>query len=154
MGVEIERKFLLKDDGWKSAVTGSASITQAYLVRDAARSVRVRRRADAAFLTIKGPAENGATPEFEYAIPATDADALLALCLQGAIIKTRHIVPHGGHTWEIDVFHGENEGLVLAEIELSSIDEPFTRPAWLGDEVTGDGRYANAALSQKPYKDW
>lgn len=160
MGVEIERKFLLKDDSWRSSITETFNIVQGYLSRDPDRTVRVRRRGDEAFLTIKGhaaPAEDGGapvTPEFEYAIPAADADKLLALCLPGAIAKTRHIVMHDGHKWEIDVFAGDNAGLVMAELELKTAAEAFTRPAWLGTEVTGDHRYSNAALAATPFKSW
>lgn len=160
MGVEIERKFLLKNDGWKNAVAESFDIVQGYLSRDPDRTLRVRRRGDQAFLTIKGRAgkvENGqapVTPEFEYAIPPADADKLLALCLAGAIAKTRHIVLHEGHKWEIDVFHAENDGLVVAEIELQAPDEHFVAPGWLGADVTMDKRYSNSALSENPFKNW
>ncbi len=158
MAVEIERKFLLKNDSWRAQVSESFDITQGYLSREPARTVRIRRKGDDAYLTIKGQPQNndGApiTPEFEYAIPAGDADALLALCLPGAIVKTRHIVMHDGNKWEIDVFHGDNTGLVMAEIELSDAHESFATPAWLGSEVTADRRYANAALAQNPYKTW
>jgi CYTH domain-containing protein len=160
MAVEIERKFLLKDDSWKQHVDESVVITQGYLSRDPERTVRVRRRGDRAMITVKGrpAATDGdaapAVPEFEYEIPAADADALLPLCLPGAVEKTRHLVRHDGHTWEIDVFHGDNDGLVMAEIELSSATESFTPPPWLGAEVTRDRRYANAALAEKPFRQW
>ena len=158
MGVEIERKFLLSDDSWRASVSETYSITQGYLSRDPSRTVRIRRKGDEAYLTIKGQPQgnDGApvVPEFEYAIPAADADALLALCLPGAIVKTRHIVMHDGNRWEIDVFHGDNAGLVMAELELSSATQSFSIPAWLGAEVTQDRRYANAALAEKPYKTW
>lgn len=158
MGVEIERKFLLSDDSWRASVSETYSITQGYLSRDLACTVRIRRKGDDAYLTIKGQPQgnDGApiVPEFEYAIPAGDADALLALCLPGAIVKTRHIVMHDGKRWEIDVFHGDNTGLVMAELELKSADETFTAPPWLGAEVTSDRRYANAALAEKPFKNW
>ncbi len=160
MGVEIERKFLVIDDSWKAAVVSSHSIAQGYLSRDPDRTVRIRRQDDQAFITIKGapaPAKPGdapSVPEFEYAIPADDADRLLALCLPGTILKTRHRVAHAGHTWEIDVFDGDNAGLIVAEIELRAADEAFVPPPWLGLEVTHDRRYANAALAQKPYGNW
>lgn len=158
MSVEIERKFLLKDDSWKASVSESFDITQGYLCRDPARTVRIRRKGDDAYLTIKGQPQNNdgapVVPEFEYTIPAGDADALLALCLPGSIVKTRHIVIHDGNKWEIDVFHGDNTGLVMAEIELSSPTQNVTLPAWIGQELTGQPRYSNAALAQTPYKSW
>ena len=158
MGVEIERKFLLRDDSWKTEVVRSYDITQGYLSTDPARTVRIRKRGDEAFLTIKGQPQtsDGApmVPEFEYAIPAGDADALMALCLPGAIVKTRHIVMHDGNTWEIDVFQGDNAGLIVAEIELASAAQAVTLPAWIGQEVTGQVRYSNAQLAQNPYKLW
>lgn len=156
MGVEIERKFLVKDDSWRASVNESFAITQGYLSRDPARTVRIRRKDAQAFLTIKGQprgASDGApvVPEFEYPIPPADADQLLALCLPGTIAKTRHIVMHDGHRWEVDVFHGAHTGLVLAEIELSSPTERITIPPWAGQEVTGDPRYSNAALAHSAH---
>ncbi len=159
MAFEIERKFLVKDDSWKNNVSAASDITQGYLSRDPARTVRIRRKGDEAFITIKGMAEtNGnatpVVPEFEYAIPADDAAVLMALCLPGAVVKTRHLVEHDGKTWEVDVFHGDNAGLVMAEIELSSADEAFSLPPWAGQDVTGNHRFSNAALAEKPYKTW
>lgn len=157
MGVEIERKFLVTDDSWRENAEDCTRYVQGYLSREPARTVRVRIAGEAAFLTIKGQPSPGApleTPEFEYRIPKADAEALLALCLPGTIDKTRYRVPHGGKVFEVDVFAGENAGLVVAEIELDHSEEDFARPAWLGAEVTQDARYKNAALSVTPYTRW
>lgn len=154
MGIEIERKFLVAGDGWKQSVSASYDIVQAFLSKDPERTVRVRIKGDEAFITIKGkpPADKPLdTPEFEYAIPVSEARALLKLCLPGAIDKTRHIVIHAGNKWEVDVFHGDNKGLVMAELELGAADEPFEKPDWLGEEVTADHRYKNTNLSEKPF---
>lgn len=157
MGVEIERKFLVINDSWRENVSDCTKYVQAYLSKEPARTVRVRIAGEKAFLTIKGtaPADKPLeTPEFEYEIPKTDAEKLLPLCLPGAISKTRHKVTHGGFTWEIDVFEGENKGLTMAEIELPASDTPFEKPGWLGTEVTDDKRYKNAMLSSSPYSRW
>lgn len=156
MAIEAERKFLVNDDSWKNSVTNSMQMTQAYLCKDKERTVRIRISGDKAFLTIKGSAVKNtiSVPEFEYPIPASDAQGLLRLCLPGRIIKTRHIVPCGGKNWEVDVFGENNAGLVMAEIELSSENEAFEKPDWLGAEVTFDARYKNAALSEKPFLKW
>lgn len=156
MGVEPERKFLLKDDSWKKDAARSYPIVQAYLSKDPERTVRVRITDDEAFITIKGQAPKGTidTPEFEYEIPISDARELLKICLPGAISKTRHEVEHGGKTWEIDVFDDANKGLVLAEIELTHGAESFVLPPWAGTEVTHDMRYKNTYLSQNPYTTW
>ncbi len=116
----------------------------------------MRIRGEEGFLTIKGASdEKGLSRyEFEQKIPLADAEELLKLCEPGAIDKMRNLVPAGKHTWEIDVFHGENEGLILAEIELASEDEPFERPDWIGQEVSGDRRYYNSMLTKHPYKQW
>lgn len=156
MATEAERKFLVKDDSWLSNIGSKKDIFQAYLSKEEGRTVRIRKAGDSAFLTIKGTAPEGSigTPEFEYAIPAQDADDMLKLCLPGAIEKTRHYVEHDGKTWEVDIFHGDNEGLVMAEIELNYADEPFTKPAWAGEEVTFDPRFKNSSLASNPYKSW
>jgi len=157
VALETERKFLLKNDSWKAAVTGSVIIAQGFLSKDPERTVRVRIAGDKAFLTIKGkPPEDRPldTPEFEYPIPVKDAEVLLKQCLPGGISKTRHYIPAGHHIWEIDVFQGENAGLVVAEIELASAEEDFKKPDWLGEEVTFDMRYKNAPLSDEPYSSW
>ncbi|MGP8232599.1 MAG: CYTH domain-containing protein [Methylovirgula sp.] len=153
MGREIEHKFLVDTSLWCPAGPGVA-FRQGYLSTDKARVVRVRTAGAHAYLTIKGPGHISRA-EFEYEIPFADASFMLDhLCLPGVIEKTRHRQPVGAHVWEIDVFHGENEGLVLAEVELGSEDEAFERPAWVLREVSGDPRYFNAVLSQKPFKSW
>jgi adenylate cyclase len=156
MGTEPERKFLLANDDWKSAVTATYEITQAYLSKDPSRVVRIRSKGDHAYITVKGRAPEGTidTPEFEYEIPKSDLPGLMALCLPGAITKTRHIVPFGGKNWEVDVFSGANTGLILAEIELNHGKEAFDLPPWAGTEITDDKRYSNAALSENPYSGW
>lgn len=155
MATEIERKFLVKGDFNKEAVSATR-IVQGYICSRPGRTVRVRIRDNEGFLTIKGPSdEKGLSRyEFEQKIPLADAAELLQLCEPGAIDKMRHLIPCGKHTWEVDVFHGANEGLTLAEIELSSEDEPFDRPAWLGEEVSGDKRYYNSMLTKYPFAGW
>lgn len=149
--MEIERKFLVAGD-FRPDVYASSRIVQGYISSQPGRTVRVRLRDGKGFLTIKGPSgESGMSRyEFETEIPQADAEALLSLCEPGVIDKTRHLARVGNHTWEIDVFAGSNEGLVLAEIELSSEDERFELPSWAGKEVTGDRRYYNSMLSKNP----
>ena len=155
MATEIERKFLVTGDFGRQ-VTSAQSIVQGFICSQPGRTVRVRIRGEEGFLTIKGASdEKGLSRyEFEQKIPLADAEELLKLCEPGAIDKMRNLVPAGKHTWEIDVFHGENEGLILAEIELASEDEPFERPDWIGQEVSGDRRYYNSMLTKHPYKQW
>ena len=151
---EIERKFLVAGD-FRKEVSGASRITQGFLSSAPGRTVRVRIRDDKGYLTVKGPAQGLTRFEWEKEIPAAEAEQLLQLCEPGAIDKTRYLVPAAdGHVWEVDEFHGDNAGLVVAEIELGSEDEPFERPAWLGAEVTGDRRYYNSMLIKCPYKDW
>ena len=154
MGTEIEHKFLVTGDGWRGQ--GAATrYRQGYLSTVKERTVRVRAAADRAQLTIKGITVGASRSEFEYDIPVADADVMLAeLCEQPIIDKTRHVVEVDGTTWEIDEFAGANEGLVVAEVELDDPDQEFTRPAWLGREVTDDPRYFNANLVQHPYAEW
>lgn len=157
MGVEIERKFLVIGDSWRENAEDCTRYVQGYLSREADRTVRVRLAGEKAYLTIKGKPPADApleTPEFEYEIPKKDAEALLKICLPGVIDKTRYRVPHDGKIFEIDVFAGDNAGLIVAEIELKHSRESFTAPAWLGKEVTEDARYKNASLSVTPYKNW
>jgi adenylate cyclase len=156
MGTEIERKFLLAADAGESWRTGATSrrLVQGYLSRDPQRTVRVRIDETSAFLTIKGQSTGATRAEFEYAIPLTDAERLLALCLPPLIDKTRHLVIHEGHRWEIDEFFGDNAPLIVAELELASEDEAFARPPWLGAEVTDDPRYFNSQLAMSPYGRW
>ena len=127
---------------------------QGFLSRDPERIVRVRLRDGEAFLTIKGKGSGLARVEVEVAIPAEEARQLLPLCLPPLIEKTRHLVTWAGHLWEIDEFYGDNAGLVVAEVELATEDEIFERPPWLGQEVSEDFRYSNAALSERPWRDW
>ena len=151
---EIERKFLVAGD-FRKEVSGASHIVQGYLSSAPGRTVRVRLRDDRSWITVKGPARGLTRIEWEKEIPAGEAQLLLSLCEPGLIDKTRHLVPApDGHVWEVDEFHGDNEGLVVAEIELSAEEEPFARPAWLGAEVTGDRRYYNSSLTKNPYKDW
>lgn len=153
MGIEIERKFLVEGDAWRVGASPSR-IVQGFLSRDPERIVRVRLRDDEAFLTIKGKGSGLARVEVEVAIPAEEARQLLPLCLPPLIEKTRHLVTWAGHLWEIDEFYGDNAGLVVAEVELATEDEIFERPPWLGQEVSEDFRYSNAALSERPWRDW
>jgi len=155
MAQEIERKFLVKG-GFKEAAFDALRITQGYLSTAPGRSVRVRLKGDKGFLTIKGPSRDGGLSRFEWEkeIGADEARELLALCEPGLIDKTRWLVKAGVHTFEVDEFHGDNEGLIMAEVELSAPDEPYEKPDWLGQEVTGDRRYYNSYLSKNPYKIW
>lgn len=155
MAHEIERKFLVTGE-FKSLATKCFRITQGYLCSAPERTVRVRRRDETAFLTIKGKATaNGLSRyEWEKEIPINEAAELLDLCESGMIDKKRYLVPAGQHMFEVDEFFGENAGLIIAEIELSSEDEQFIKPVWLGQEVTGDRRYYNAMLVKKPFNKW
>ncbi|MDR0431294.1 MAG: CYTH domain-containing protein [Tannerellaceae bacterium] len=155
MAIETERKFTVTGDFLKD-VTHSKRITQGYICADQGRTVRVRIAGNEAFLTIKGPSDEKfwSRYEFEQKIPLADGEELIKLCVSGMIDKIRHYVTVGNHTWEIDVFHGDNEGLIIAEIELESENETFETPAWVGREVTADRRYYNSMLSQMPYCKW
>ena len=152
MAKEIERKFLVSGE-FRQDSPESYRIMQGYICSDPDRTVRVRVRGDKGFLTIKGrSSEDGLSRyEWEKEISVTEAVELMALCGSGVIDKTRYLVPFGKHTYEVDVFHGANEGLVLAEIELSDEQEAFEKPSWLGEEVTGDVRYYNSMLSFHPF---
>ena len=152
MAVEIERKFLVTGTAWKQ--TPGVVYRQGYLNRDKARTVRVRVAGDAAFLTIKGQSVGATRAEFEYPIPLADAQALLAISDGPLIEKTRHVLTVDGTVWEVDVFAGDNAGLVVAEVELASEDQAFARPDWLGVEVTQDTRYFNSNLATHPYCHW
>lgn len=152
MAVEIERKFLVVGDEWREAP--STFYCQGYLNRDRKRTVRVRVAGDQAFLTIKGPTVGASRSEFEYAIPVADAKEMFPLCEQPLIEKNRHIIKHGGLTWEVDDFLGANAGLVVAEVELECESQQVSLPDWIGEEVTGDSRYYNSRLSQQPYSSW
>ncbi|GGK02348.1 CYTH domain-containing protein [Luteimonas terricola] len=161
MAIEIERKFLVADDGWRAAAHAVVPMAQGYLndqsSMDEGRqraSVRVRLEGDGAFLNIKSREIGHTRQEFEYPLPVGEARDLLALCVGGLVEKRRHLVRHGGHLWEVDEFLGDNAGLVVAEIELESADEDFERPDWLGVEATDCPRYYNLALAARPYSQW
>lgn len=161
MGIEIERKFLTTSDAWRGQAERVVRMAQGYLndlgAVESGRqrcSVRVRIAGDEAFLNLKSRELGRTRQEFDYPIPVTDAEALLALCTGGLIDKHRHYVRHAGHLWEVDEFHGDNAGLVVAELELQSADESFTPPAWIGQEVTELQRYYNLALAARPYAQW
>lgn len=154
MGVEIERKFLLANDGWRGLGVATP-MRQGYLVADAVRTVRVRIEGARAVVTIKGKSTGISRGEWEYEIPVPDARELLdGLCEQPQVDKIRHRIEHAGHTWEVDEFLGLNAGLVVAEIELGSEDEAFDKPDWIGREVTGEKRYYNSSLIKLPYSQW
>jgi adenylate cyclase len=152
---EIERKFLVTGDYQRDAHRRTR-IVQGYLSSVPERTVRVRLMGDRGYLTIKGIGNASGASRFEWEreIPAAEAEALLALCEPGVIDKVRYLVRSGDHTFEVDEFHGENAGLVVAEVELASEDESITLPSWIGAEVTGDARYYNAMLMQRPYSQW
>ncbi len=157
MAQEIERKFLVAGD-YKSEAYTSVRITQGYLSRVPERVVRIRIKGDKGFITIKGTTNDTGLSRFEWEkeIPLVDAQSLLKLAEPGVIDKTRHLIKNTDdkHIWEVDEFHGDNEGLIMAEIELESESDLFDKPSWLGKEVTGDKRYYNAYLSEKPFKNW
>ena len=155
MGYEIERKFLVNGD-YKSHAFRSYVIRQGYLSISGISVIRVRTKGESAYITIKSAEVEGMLKrhEWEYEIPVADAEEMLLLCEDGVIDKTRYLVQAGKHTFEVDEFYGENEGLLIAEVELESEDEAFEKPDWLGSEVTGNVRYYNSFLSIKPYKEW
>lgn len=154
--MEIERKFLVKRDGsFRSLVTSSSEILQGYMDVKGA-TVRIRMRDEKAYLTIKGPSQEGGISryEFEREIPPADAREMLKLCRGGYITKVRHLVPYKGHVFEVDEFHGINEGLLFCEVELQSEDEPFEAPPFLGPEVSGNRHFYNKGLLSAPYPEW
>ena len=153
MGTEIERKFLLKPGQWKPGGPGRR-MTQGYLSRDPDRTVRVRLVGDEAYMTVKSRRTGITRTEIEFPIALENARDLLLLCHQPLIDKTRHHVVHEGMLWEVDVFHGANDGLVVAEIELPAEDTPFALPTWVGEEVSHDLRYTNSRLSAVPFSEW
>lgn len=153
MGKEIERKFLVTGNGWRDAP--ATTYRQGYLSTDRNRTVRVRVAGDKGFLTIKGITVGASRTEYEYPIPVEDALEMLAnLCLRPLIEKRRYRVDHGGPIWEVDVFFGDNEGLILAEVELENESQQIDLPPWIGREVTGDARFYNANLITHPYRSW
>jgi adenylate cyclase len=155
MGTEIERKFLVVSDAWREGARDALRFRQGYLPGVETASVRVRVSGGHAWLNIKSATLAVSRREYEYPIPLADAEEILdGLCQRPLIEKTRHHVPFGGHLWEVDVFDGDNAGLVVAEIELTSPDEPFDRPPWVGAEVSHDRRYYNVSLVRHPFRDW
>jgi len=154
MGKEIERKFLVKGEAWKALAAGTV-YRQGYLSTVKERTVRVRTVGEKGFLTIKGVTTGVTRAEFEYEVPAADANAMLdGLCEKPLVEKTRYKIPLDGWTWEVDEFHGDNDGLVVAEVELKSADERPPLPEWIGEDVSSDPRYFNSNLVKKPFKTW
>ena len=155
MAQEIEKKFLVKGD-FKAEAFKQTRITQGYLSSVPERTVRVRVKGEKGFITIKGIGnQSGASRyEWEKEIPVAEVEELLKICEPGVIDKTRYLVDAGDHTYEVDEFYGDNEGLVVAEVELSDEAEAFVKPEWLGEEVTGDVKYYNSMLMKNPYKNW
>ncbi len=155
MAQEIEHKFLISNDSWKSKVHKSIKYKQGYMVSDQKRSVRIRISDNMAWINFKSAVVGTSRSEFEYEIPLQDGiDMLKQLCEQPILEKTRYFVHHDQHLWEIDVFEGDNQGLIVAEIELNKIDESFTIPDWAGQEVTHDLRYYNNSLCKTPFNKW
>lgn len=151
---EIERKFLVRHDDWRNLASGTR-VRQGYLASSQDATARVRSAGEVGFLTVKGTLTGITRREFEYEIPVAEADAMLnALCGKRIVEKTRYRIEYAGLVWEVDEFHGANAGLVVVEVELEREDQPFTKPPWVGDEVTMDPRYANSALAVRPYRDW
>ena len=154
MNREIERKFLVRGDGWRAGAVGTHYL-QGYVPTASDCTVRVRVMGDRGILTLKGPTQGISRSEYEYPIPVVEAQEMLdSLCIQPLIEKTRYTRIHNQNTWEIDLFHGKNEGLVLAEIELEAEDEPFEIPPWIGDEVSSCPQYRNSHLVRHPYTTW
>lgn len=153
---EIERKFLVKSEAFKQEAFKSTNIAQGFLNSDKLRTVRIRMTDDKGFLTIKGESSSSGVSRFEWEtqIPIEEAQTLLQLCEPGQIKKTRHYINVGQHVFEVDEFYGDNQGLIIAEVELSTEDEVFKKPDWLGEEVTGDVRYYNSMLSKQPFSKW
>jgi len=155
MAIEIERKFLLRDDSWRATADDGVLIRQGYLAGSEKSSIRVRIASDKANINIKSATLGITRQEYEYPIPLAEANEMLDTLCEGPLIeKTRYHVLHAKHRWEIDVFSGDNQGMVVAEVELGSVGEGFERPDWLGEEVSDDTRYYNVCLVKHPYKDW
>ena len=154
--IEIERKFLVISENFKAKATSYFSIKQGFLNTHPERTVRIRLQEDVGFLTVKGKSNDSHLTRFEWEkeISKEDAEALLVLCEKGVIEKTRYHVNSGEHVFEIDVFEGDNKGLIVAEVELQSEEEEFLKPKWLGEEVTGDIKYYNSQLSKNPFRNW
>lgn len=153
MAWEIERKFLVKGDAWREMARG-VLYRQGYLSSSRERVVRVRTAEGKAYLTVKGPTRGATRLEYEYEIPLSDGNALLALAEKPLIEKKRYAIPLDGLVWEIDEFLGDNQGLIVAEVELESEDQPFDKPLWIGEEVTYDPRYSNVGLCRLPFTKW
>lgn len=156
MPFEIEKKFLVHDDSFKHAAEKSVHIIQGYLSTVPERTVRIRIKGNSAYLTIKGKSNASGTTRYEWEkeIPVADARELLKLCENGVIDKTRYLIKSGQHTFEVDEFYGDNQGLIIAEVELNDEHEAFIKPAWLAKEVTGEDIYYNARLMTHPFKNW
>ena len=154
--IEIERKFLVTSNAFKQESFDQKKIVQGYLNTDPERTVRVRIKGDKAFITVKGKSNEAGLSRFEWEkeIPIKEAEDLLQLCESGKIEKIRFLVKVGDHTFEVDEFYGENEGLVIAEVELSSEKESFLEPGWLGKDVSAEHRYTNSSLTRNPFKNW
>ncbi len=155
MATEIERKFLVVNDSWRACASPGVNLCQGYLARNGPCSVRVRIAGERANVNLKSATLGISRTEFEYEVPLSDARVMLdTLCHRPLIEKTRYLVTHAGHVWEIDEFAGDNAGLTVAEIELDDPHEAFDQPAWAGEEVSHDTRYYNSCLAEHPYKDW
>ncbi|GAA0715674.1 CYTH domain-containing protein [Aquimarina litoralis] len=154
--IEIERKFLVKSNAYKQSANKSIHIIQGFLNTDPNRTVRIRIKGEQAFITVKGKSNDTGTSRFEWEknIPVEDAKNLIEICEQGVIKKIRYEIPSGDHVFEVDEFFDENQGLIIAEIELQDENEAFDKPNWLGDEVTGDPKYYNSQLSKLPFRNW
>jgi len=153
---EIERKFLVTDSSYRTQAESSSRIRQGYICSARGRTVRVRIRDEKGYLTIKGPSDEAGLSRYEWEreLPLNEAEELFRLCEPGMIDKVRYLVPCGNHVFEVDEFHGENEGLVVAEVELQDVSEPFETPSFLGEEVTGQVKYYNSFLMKEPYSRW
>jgi adenylate cyclase len=155
MAFEIERKFLVRNDDWRASVASHGPIRQAYLEVTGKASIRVRiQNSDRATLTVKSRPSALRRSEFEYPIPVLEAEALMSLRQGIVIAKTRYVIPCGELAWEVDVFSGENDGLIIAEIELPDERHPIERPSWIGAEITGQAQYYNSSLARRPYNSW
>jgi adenylate cyclase len=154
--IEIERKFLVKSDDYKSAGSSNTRIVQGFLNTDPNRTVRIRIKGDKGFITVKGKSNESGTSRFEWEkeIPVDEAESLMKLCEKGILEKCRYEIPLGNHVYEVDEFYGDNLGLTVAEIELNSENEMFEKPDWLGKEVTGQIKYYNSQLSKNPFNLW
>lgn len=156
MSLEIERKFLVRGEGYKALAESCSRVVQGYICSARGRTVRVRIRGGRGYLTIKGASNAAGTSRYEWEqeLPLHEAEELMKLCEPGIIDKVRYLVRSGGHVFEVDEFHGENEGLVVAEVELAAEDEAFVKPDFIADEVTGDVRYYNSQLMKHPFTTW